>query len=261
MSEQSRQRVAIVTGGAGGIGAAIASGLAVDGCTVVIADRPGADFSAALALGAKHGHEFVSLPCDTRDPAAVQAAVDHVVSTLGGVDVLVTAAGLGRVVPLEETDDELWRDTIDVNLSGTFWWARACVPSMRSGGGGAIAMISSTTALQGLPGRAAYAASKAGVLGLARTLAIELAGDRIRVVPVCPGATLTPLVRQGYLESDDPVRAEKDHARLQPIGRLSLPEEIAAAVVFACSERAPTLTGAPLIVDGGYSSGGISWNT
>lgn len=257
----TERRVAIITGGAGSIGAAIAAGLANEGRAVVIVDRPGADFSRAVDSGAARGHEFVTLECDTRDPGDVERTVAHIGETVGAIDTLVTAAGIGRVEPIERTDDDLWRDTIEVNLSGTFWWARACVPQMRESGRGVIAMISSTTALQGLPGRAAYAASKAGVLGLARTLAIELAGEGIRVIPVCPGATLTPLVRQGYESTDDPERAERDHARLQPIGRLSLPEEIAAAVVFACSDRAGTMTGAPLIVDGGYSSGGVSWNT
>ncbi|MTD15212.1 SDR family oxidoreductase [Nakamurella sp. YIM 132087] len=253
----SAPKVAVITGAAGGIGAATARALAKDGWDLALVDRStdALDGLTAELPGAR------AFGCDIRDPAAVAATAAGIIAGGGPLGALVTCAGVGDVVPLAGTGDELWSDTIAVNLSGTFYWCREVLPELQRQGGGVVVTVASTTALMGLPGRAAYAASKAGVIGLARTLAIEFAGDGIRVVPVTPGATLTPLVRQGYQHAEDPAAAEAAHARLQPIGRLSRPEEIADTIAFVCSPRAATITGAPLVVDGGYSSGGVSWNS
>jgi NAD(P)-dependent dehydrogenase (short-subunit alcohol dehydrogenase family) len=254
--------VAVVTGAAGGIGAAVARRLARDGYRLALVDRPGAALDALTAeLTGGTALRAVAVGCDVRDPAAVDRAAAEVGAHFGGFDTLVTCAGIGRIDPIETTDDEIWAQTLATNLSGTFWWCRAAVPRLRARGGGTIVPVSSTTALVGLPGRTAYAASKAGVLGLARTLAVECAADGIRVVPVCPGATRTELVRQGYRRAADPVAAERAHAALQPIGRLSEPDEIAETIAFLCSPRAATITGATIVVDGGYTAGGPSWNT
>ncbi len=252
--------IAIITGGAGGIGAATAAALGEAGHRIALVDRSEQSLARVREDLVGRGVEVSAFIADTRDSAEVDATVDRIAAE-GEIRCLVTCAGVGDVLPIEQTDDELWNRTIAVNLTGTFLWCRAVIPRLRAAGGGVIVTVSSTTALTGLPGRSAYAASKAGVIGLARTLAIECAPDGIRVVPVTPGATLTPLVRQGYERADDPAEAERAHARLQPIGRLSRPEEIAAAIAFVCSPQAATITGAPLIVDGGYSSGQVSWNS
>nr|MDT0660761.1 SDR family oxidoreductase [Micromonospora sp. DSM 115978] len=272
--------VAVVTGAVGGIGAAVARLLARDGFRLALVDRPGPALDALAAelapatgghlgnastdggsAGGGVGRSALAVGCDVRDPAAVDRAAAEVDDHFGGFDALVTCAGIGRIDPIEATDDDIWEQTLATNLSGTFWWCRAAVPRLRERGGGTIVPVSSTTALVGLPGRTAYAASKAGVLGLARTLAVECAADGIRVVPVCPGATRTDLVQQGYRRAADPAAAERAHAALQPIGRLSEPDEIAETIAFLCSPRAATITGATIIVDGGYTAGGPSWNT
>ncbi|QOC92990.1 SDR family NAD(P)-dependent oxidoreductase [Micromonospora craniellae] len=253
--------VTVITGAAGGIGAAVARRLARDGHHLALVDRPGPALEALAAELRDAGHPVLTLDADVRDPAATELAAAAVENRFGGFDALVTCAGIGRIDPIDQTTDEIWADTLATNLSGTFWWCRAAVPRLRRRGGGVIVPVSSTTALVGLPGRSAYAAAKAGVLGLARTLAVECAADGIRVVPVCPGATRTDLVRQGYARAADPAAAERAHAALQPIGRLSEPEEIAETIAFVCSSRAATITGATLVVDGGYTAGGPSWNT
>lgn len=253
--------VAVVTGAAGGIGSATARALARDGWRLALVDRPDAPLGALVAELTGAGTPVLAVPADVRRPAAARDATEQVVARFGGFDALVTCAGSGRICSIEDTTDELWEDTIATNLSGTFWWCRAAVPRLRERGGGVIVTVASTTALVGLPGRTAYAASKAGVLALARTLAIECATDRIRVIPLCPGATLTDLVRQGYQAAADPAEAAAAHARLQPIGRLSEPAEIAETIAFLCSPKASTITGSPVVVDGGYTAGGPSWNT
>ncbi|WP_432843285.1 SDR family NAD(P)-dependent oxidoreductase [Dactylosporangium sp. CA-092794] len=261
MSPPPAPPVAVLTGAAGGIGSATARCLARDGFRLALVDRPGPALDALAVELTGAGHEALAIGSDVRDPAAAESAAEAVQDALGGIDALVTCAGIGTIDPIERTTDDVWTDTLATNLSGTFWWCRAAVPRMRARGGGVIVAVSSTTALTGLPGRTAYAAAKAGVLGLARTLAIECAADGIRVVAVCPGATRTDLVRQGYARAADPAAAERAHAALQPIGRLSEPAEIAETIAFACSPRAATVTGATLVVDGGYTAGGPSWNT
>ncbi|GAA1738173.1 SDR family oxidoreductase [Luedemannella helvata] len=253
--------VAVVTGAAGGIGAAVSRCLLRDGHRLALVDRPGPALDRLAAEFRDAGHAVLAVGSDVSDPAAVARAAAEIDEEFGGFDKLVTCAGVGRIDPIEQTGDEVWTQTVAVNLTGTFWWCREAVPRMRARGGGTIVPVSSTTALVGLPGRAAYAASKAGVLGLARTLAVECAADGIRVVPICPGATRTDLVQQGYQRAADPAAAERAHAALQPIGRLSEPEEIAETIAFLCSSRAATITGATIIVDGGYTAGGPSWNT
>ncbi|MDQ7908480.1 SDR family oxidoreductase [Phytohabitans sp. ZYX-F-186] len=253
--------VAVVTGAAGGIGAAVSRCLARDGHRLALVDRPGPALDALAAELAAAGHTVLAVGSDVREPSTVAAAASEVDGGFGGFDTLVTCAGIGQIDPIEQTGDEVWAETLATNLTGTFWWCREAVPRMRARGGGTIVPVSSTTALVGLPGRTAYAASKAGVLGLARTLAVECAADGIRVVPVCPGATRTDLVQQGYRRAADPAAAERAHAALQPIGRLSEPAEIAETIAFVCSPRAATITGATIVVDGGYTAGGPSWNT
>lgn len=253
--------VVVITGGAGGIGGATARAMSRDGWRLALVDRPGEALDRAVAGLTAAGATVLAVPADVRRPEQAEAGLATVVDRFGGVDALVTCAGIGRIEPAEQTSDQLWEDTLAVNLSGTFYWCRAALPRLRERGGGVIVAVASTTALVGLPGRAAYAASKAGVVGLARTLAIECAADRIRVIPLCPGATRTELVQQGYAAAPDPAAAAAAHARQQPIGRLSEPEEIAETIAFLCSPRAATITGATVVVDGGYTAGGPSWNT
>ena len=258
--EAENTPVAVVTGAAGGIGSAVASCLGRDGFRLALVDWPGAALDDLAARLQEEGYQAAAFASDVRDSADTSHCAEAVLETFGRMDALVTCAGIGRIDPITQTPDDVWHDTLATNLTGTFWWSREAVAHMRERGG-VIVMVSSVTALVGLPGRGAYSAAKAGVIGLARTLAIECAGEGIRVIAVCPGATRTGLVQQGYDRSPDPQAAQRAHAALQPIGRLSEPEEIAETIAFACSPRAATITGATLIVDGGYTAGGPSWNT
>jgi NAD(P)-dependent dehydrogenase (short-subunit alcohol dehydrogenase family) len=224
--------VAIVTGAARGLGAAIADALEAEGAAVARTDLDGADFEL-----------------DVRDRGSVEAATARISGVLGPPSVLVNNAGINRVEPAEELDEADWNAVLDVNLTGALRCCQIVGRRMLEAGRGSIVNVASITALTGMPGRASYCASKAGLLGLTRALAVEWAGRGVRVNAVCPGYTATPLVQnaiqQGLL-SEPGVRART------PWGRLAEPAEIARAVTFLASSDASYVTGQTLVVDGGY---------
>jgi NAD(P)-dependent dehydrogenase (short-subunit alcohol dehydrogenase family) len=254
-------KAAVVTGGGGGIGAATALLLARRGARVVVAGLPGDPTEAVAESIRAAGGEALATAADVRVAASVQATADLALAAFKSVDILVNSAGIGGIAAAEATSDELWDGIVATNLTGVFLGCRAVIPIMRRQRGGAIVNVASTTALVGLPGRAAYSAAKAGVVALSRTLAVELAGDGIRVNAVSPGATDTEMVRAGYRAAPDPDAARRRHAANQPIGRLSAPGEIAAAVLYLVSDQAATVTGTNLVVDGGFTAGGSDWTT
>ena len=227
-------RVAIITGGASGIGAAIASRLAEEGATAVAAD---------IAAGAE-------LHLDVADAASVTALVDEVMRRHGRIDCLVNSAGIGADVPFLDTPVELFDRIVAVNLRGTFLVAQACARVMKPGS--AIVNIASISGLRGSTGRAAYGASKGGVINLTQVMATELATVGIRVNAIAPGPVDTPLVARMH---DEEVRAA--YARFVPMVRYGTPDEIAAAAAFLCSDDASYITGHVLAVDGGFLAGGM----
>ncbi len=254
-------RVSLVTGGGTGIGAATARLLGQRGAKVVVVGRPEDPLEDIAAEVRRDGREALAIIADVRIPSSIRGAVARTVDTFGALDVMCNNAGIGRIADIEDTDDEMWDAILDTNLKGVFLGCRAAVPVMRDQERGVIINIASTTALVGLRGRVAYSASKGGVVALSRTLAIECAPYGIRVNSVSPGPTETEIVRAGYRESPDPEAAQRSHARIQPLGRLSQPEEIAQAVAFLASDAAATITGTNLVVDGGQSAGAPHWTT
>ncbi|MGW0707637.1 SDR family NAD(P)-dependent oxidoreductase [Streptomyces sp. NPDC002643] len=234
-------RVAIVTGGAGGIGSAVVRLLVSEGATVVIADirdKEGADLAAELGGRAHH------LRLDVGDEDSWRQAIDQVERDLGPVSVLVNNAGISAWGPMEEQSLDSFRRVIDVNLQGPWLGMRAVTPSLRRAGGGVIVNISSLAGLTAYAGIGAYAASKWGLRGLTKVAALELAPDGVRVCSVHPGAIRTPMTA-GFDDS---------YTRGQPLPRFGEPEEVARMALFIITD-ATFSTGAEFVLDGGILAG------
>ena len=238
-------KVAIVTGGAQGIGRAIADGLAAEGARIVIADLRGAEETASSYEGG------VGLTCDVSDEEAVERLVDDAVSKCGAVDVLVNNAGLYASlamrsfleIPLEE-----WRQVMDVNVASMFLTCRAAVPRMREQGGGAIVNISSGTPFRGVPFLLHYVTSKGAIVAFTRALAKELGKDGIRVNCVAPGFTMSDGVKE-HPEVIEKLRDASVAART--IQRDQEPEDVVGAVVYLAGPSASFVTGQTIVIDGG----------
>lgn len=233
-------RVVLVTGGNRGIGHAIATRLAAAGHQVAITSRSGeADDADGLLV----------VKADVTDPDSVDAAVSEVEEKLGNVEVLVSNAGITKDGLILRMSDDEFTAVVDANLTGSFRVAKRVSKGMMRGRWGRMIFISSISGLGGQPGQANYAASKAGLIGMARTFAKEFSSRGITANVVCPG----PIVTDMLMELSDEQRAAFEQA--VPIGRLGQPDEIAAAVEFLASESAGYITGTVLPIDGGLSMG------
>jgi 3-oxoacyl-[acyl-carrier protein] reductase len=236
-------KVALVTGARGGIGRATAVALASEGARLVLGDI--ADLGeTAEAVRAAGAEAVVTVRLDVTSAADADAAVARAVQELGQLDILVNNAGVGKPAPLAEVTDELWDWIMDINLKGAFICSRAAAPVM--GAGGAIVNVASLAGRASSPVMAcAYSASKAGLLGLTRHLAKELAPRGIRVTAVNPGVVITPLT-----ENFGPEHLARTIGAI-PLGRAAQPEEIAKVIVFLASDDAGYVTGASLDTNGG----------
>jgi len=245
---------AVVTGGAGGMGTAIVRRLLNSDLSVGVLDTDAALARSAADFGARDQIALVDV--DVRSRTSVVGAVERVTEALGPPSVLVTAAGSYLSAPLEEVTDDHWTSVLETNLSGTFYAAQACVASMKALGTGTMVLISSTGGKVGWPGNHAYCASKAGVIGLMRVLALELAPSGIRVNAVCPGNTDTPMMNLvdadvSEAEGQAPGWFKESLKTTIPLGRMASPEDIADVVGFLCSTQSRHITGQALNVDGG----------
>lgn len=253
MDLQLEGKVALVTGGASGIGRAAALALAQEGCRVVVADRdPGGAEETVAMLRNAGGHGVVAR-VDVAHEAEVEQAVARTVASLGGLDVAFNNAGIegpyGRTTA-ELTEAE-WDRVLAVNLKGVWLCMKHQLPRMRERGGGAIVNCSSVAGLAGFAGAAAYVASKHGIVGLTRAAALEYARLGVRVNAVCPGVIDTPMIERAA--GGEPARTAR-FADTEPVGRLGRAEEVAAAVVWLCSAAASFVTGAAVAVDGGWTA-------
>ena len=243
-------RVAVVTGAASGMGLAIARHLAGRGDKVGLLDVQGDAVLQAADELRKEGVAAIAVQADVTDRAAVDAALEAVRAQLGPIRIMVTAAGLDSFDPFTDLTIESWERTLAVNLTGTFHCLQAAVPDMVSARWGRIVTISSSSAQSGSPHMAHYVASKAGVIGLTRALALELAPHGITVNTIPPGMIDTPMLRRAEA-SGNIGKIEKLAARMIPVGRVGSPEDIAATCGFLCSDQAGFITGQVIGVNGG----------
>lgn len=250
-------RVAVVTGANRGIGRAIAVALAADGFAVAVTARDAASLADTVAEIEKGGGTALALTCDVRDEAAVAAMADGVLDRWGSVHTVVANAGTaGPTAPLHEISLTDWRDCVATDLDGVFLTFRAFVPAMIEAGEGALIAISSMTGKRPLTGRTPYAAAKMGVIGLVRTLALELGPHRIRVNAVCPGAVSGPRI-QDVVRKQAAARGISEEEALasftgsSPLGRLVEADEVARACAFLASDGAASITGEDLNVTAG----------
>jgi meso-butanediol dehydrogenase/(S,S)-butanediol dehydrogenase/diacetyl reductase len=244
-------KVALISGGGTGIGAATARLFAAEGANVVVTGRRPEPIQAVAAeVGG------LAVPGDTSDPAHAIEAVATATSTFGGLDVVVANAGVGFGGSVGDVGDEHWRRTLDVNLTGPMVLTRASLPAMLERGGGSVVLVSSVNGLVGTTDSAAYGTSKAGLLGLARSIAVDYGPRGIRANALCPGWVVTPMADEemdelaaargiGRQEAYDLATAEV------PLRRAATAEEIASCCLFLASDESSIVTGAVLVADGG----------
>lgn len=246
-------RAALVTGGATGLGAAVCVALARAGASVAVADL---DLDAAQgvsdALG-ELGVGSLAVPVDVRRGADLAAAVERAMEAFGGLQVLVSNAGVQRWGDVVATTEDEWDLVVDTNLKGAYLAAKHAVPAIRASGGGAIVNTASVQALASQPGVAAYAASKGGLVAMTRTMALDHAADGIRVNCVAPGSVRTPLLHQAAVRAGtgDPDEVMAGWGSQHPLGVLAEPEDVAEAFVFLAGDASRYVTGTTLVVDGG----------
>lgn len=240
-------QVALVTGAAGGMGLATAQAFAQSGAAVAIVDRQAEKVDAAAKALQAEGHHVIGIVCDVTDEAQAKAAVERTVAEFGRLDMAYNNAGiLGPMCEMSEETAEGYDATQAVNLRGIWTFMKHELVQMKKQGSGAIVNCSSLGGLVGLPGRAAYHASKHGVIGLTKAAALDVAASGIRVNAICPGCIETPMG-----DEIDPA-AMTEFLKFQPIGRLGRPEEVASTVLWLCSPGASMVLGVALPVDGGF---------
>ena len=248
-SENIAGRVALVTGAARGIGLAVASRLLRDGDRVVFADRDGNEAERQVGILDASGDRTMAFVMDVTSPPSIQAAVSATVDRWGSIDLLVNNAGIaGRSRPLPELTDDDWRSVLEIDLTGVFYCCRAVVPHMQRQGWGRIVNIASIAGKEGNPNAIPYSAAKAGVIGLTKALAKELATQGILVNAVTPAVIETDILSQVT-----PEHVTYMVSRI-PMGRTGRPQEVAALVSWLCSDDCSFSTGAVFDISGGRAT-------
>ncbi len=252
MSERFARRVVIVTGGGSGIGRATALAFAREGARVAVADVSMAKAAAVAAEAEASGAKPLALCGDVSRSADCDRLVGDVESALGPLDILVNNAGIGATGSVLTTDEATWDRLVAVNLKGTYLMSRAALRVMVPRKRGVILNAGSIAGVRAVAERAAYVATKFGIVGLTKAMALDHVKDGIRVNAVCPGTTMTPWIEERLQEAPDRHASLAALVARQPMGRLGTPEEMAAAYLFLASDESAFTTGTALLVDGGF---------
>jgi NAD(P)-dependent dehydrogenase (short-subunit alcohol dehydrogenase family) len=246
--------IAVVTGAASGIGRATALRLARDGYQIAMMDLDAAGLAETRTQIQRAGGRAHAFTVDVCDPLSVGSVTRKIAVTVGAPQVLVNVAGIGVAASVLETSDEDWNRVLSVNLTGPFLTIRATLPLMLDRGSGVVVNIASVAGQVGLARRAAYCASKAGLVGLTRAVAVDHAGEGIRCVAICPGTVETEWIAKIVADAPDPAAMRQTMARRQLDGRMGSPDEVAAMVAFVASPDGRFINGAALVLDGGLTA-------
>lgn len=251
-------KVALVTGAGSGIGRAAAIRLANEGAAILGTDRDRLGLEQTAGDAAKAA-AFQLVEADVTSEADWAECVAITERNWGGLDILVAAAGISRATQIEQLDYAEWSEVLSVNLSGVFLAVRNCVPLMEARGGGSIVIVSSASGIKAAPGASAYAASKSGLRGFAKSIAAELGPRGIRVNTIFPGAVRTSMWRsmpffQELERAQGEEAAWRTIATGTPLGRVASPEEIAEGILYLASKRSSFVTGSEMVMDGGYTA-------
>jgi NAD(P)-dependent dehydrogenase (short-subunit alcohol dehydrogenase family) len=247
-------RVALISGGASGIGKATAQLFLAEGARVVIADINGAALGQAVTDLRTTSAEVAGVEGDVRSLAAAGEMVQAAVDRFGRLDILFCNAGITSVMPIEDLSEDEWDAVIATNLKGMFTLIKHAVPQMRGQGGGTIITMGSEMGIVAVPESPAYNASKGGVIMFTRSLAIDLIRHNIRVNALCPGITRTPLLQAEVDNSLDPEKTAAEQAAWAPIMRVADPAEIARGALFLASDESSFAVGSCLVLDGGFTA-------
>jgi len=241
----------LITGGTSGMGEATALGFSEAGAKVVISGRNQENAQKIIKQSASHRGEIAFAPADIRQSAACTQLVNEAVNVLGGLDIVVNSAGVIHHATAEETTDEQWQHTMDVNVNGMFYICRTAIPHLKKQGG-TIINIASDAGLTGSNHLTAYCASKGAVIQMSRAMAKDYAADNIRVLPICPGDVDTPMLRGEFRDRGlDLKTGLRESAEAVPLNRVCTAEEVAHMVLFSASDSARFITGYPMVMDGG----------
>lgn len=246
-----KDKVAIITGAASGIGKATAKLFAEHGAQVVVADIDEQGGNQTVANIKENDNEAIFIHTDVTIRELTEQMVEKTLKTYGRLDVLFNNAGIAMRLPVADLSEEDWHRCLDVNLTGVFLCAKAAIPAMKRNGHGSIINMSSIYGLVGADVRAAYVASKGAVTNLTRGMALDYARDNIRVNCICPGFVETPLVAGVVKNPDEYQKLANKH----PMRRLGQPEEIAYGALYLASDESAFVTGIALPIDGGYTAG------
>lgn len=258
---QVQGKVAVVTGGASGIGEACSETLAREGASVLITDIDDGLGNSVVARIVKNGGKAHYVHHDVRDEAAWPGVIAEAEKRFGRLDIMVANAGIGIMAPIETMSLADWQRQQAINLDGVFLSIKHAIPAMKRAGGGSIVLMSSVAGLRGSPGLAGYSATKGGVRLLAKSVALEHAADRIRCNSVHPGIIATPIWGKLPVGADGnrrnaPIDPRERAAAVVPLLRVGEAQDIANGVLFLCSELASYVTGQELVIDGGMTAGG-----
>jgi len=248
-----RNKVAVITGAGSGIGRTTALLFSEEGAKVAIVEIDKEKGQDTVDMITRKGQEALLVSTNIADPSQVKSMVTKVIEAYGKMNILVNNAGLYLQGDVINTNEEEWDKIMAVNLRAAFLCCKYCIPQMIQSGGGVVINVSSEAGIVAIKNQVAYNVSKAGLISLTKSIALDFASQNIRANCVCPGTTETPLVASALAKQADPEGARRELEKVRPANRLGNPEEIAYGILYLASDESPYATGSVLSIDGGYT--------